>query len=302
MTSSKTLNPEDDPRAWLQDALSKLQAEFTDKRVIEQTYGHGGKRRIDGVDVWGTGKGYDTTGIKYQAVVDRLNEVLGLEGWRQEVRVLREETETTRKDKTMHTVTSEVTLRVGFYSKTRGEWVELTQRVSPGGHSSLEFGSAHKGAMTNALKKCAALLGVGREAYLGTIDDDHTPPGAGDDGRPPRGDSAPPQRRPAGNQDRNPDPDPGGWVEPTAEEKEKRAHWQRIAEYKEAVGSPAIARLKGADLDHGQLDGARELVARLDAAYSSPQQAARRVKGGESPESPVPEEESDTPWGEGPPP
>jgi hypothetical protein len=36
-------------------------------------------------------------------------------------------------------------------------------------------GDAKKGAFTNALKKAAAMFGVGRQAYEGTIDDDNEP-------------------------------------------------------------------------------------------------------------------------------
>ena len=55
-----------DERKKLYQALS---APFTED-AIERTEG-----RI-------TGRGYDTSGIKYQYVVNRLNEVLGIGGWR----------------------------------------------------------------------------------------------------------------------------------------------------------------------------------------------------------------------------
>ncbi|MEL6183222.1 MAG: Rad52/Rad22 family DNA repair protein [Myxococcota bacterium] len=115
-----------------------------------------------------TGKGYDVTSWQYQAIVDRLNNVLGPHRWSFEV--VRE----TRRDTTMGRGEKErdafeitqlvrVTVNLGGIECVREMW---------GGHLSLTVTDAAKGATTNALKKCVAMIGCGGAAYLGEIDDD----------------------------------------------------------------------------------------------------------------------------------
>jgi hypothetical protein len=61
-----------------------------------------------------------------------------------------------------------------------GEWVDGTfvpfaEAIGDGGHTSVSEGDARKGAGTNGLKKAAAMFGVGRQAYEGSLDDDQRP-------------------------------------------------------------------------------------------------------------------------------
>ncbi len=120
-----------------------------------------------------TKRGYDTTGIKAQYIVDRLNEILGLHGWRTEACFEITESKTA-KDRPMFDVVCDLTLLVGGIDD-KGEFLHWAIREATGGHSSISKADAKKGAYSNALKKAAALLGCGAEAYRGTIDDDNVP-------------------------------------------------------------------------------------------------------------------------------
>ncbi|MGH1502806.1 MAG: Rad52/Rad22 family DNA repair protein [Acidimicrobiales bacterium] len=122
-------------------------------------------KHIERTDKRKTKKAYDTVGVKYQAVVDRMNEVLGVDGWSMEAVLLREAEGTYTKGTPWYEVTVKVIL-----SLTSG-----ATRVAAGGHKSITYPDAYKGAITNGLKKCAALFGVAHQVYLDEIDDDNEP-------------------------------------------------------------------------------------------------------------------------------
>lgn len=119
-----------------------------------------------------TGRGYDTTGIKYQYLADRLNEVLGVGGFRTD-RTISVKTVTTAKGRPAYEAIAEVRLELGEWID--GEFVPFAQAWGDGGHTAMTEADARKGSFTNAFKKAAAFMGPGREAYRGTIDDDHVP-------------------------------------------------------------------------------------------------------------------------------
>lgn len=127
---------------------------------------------IERTDGRATGKGYSTTGIKYQYVVNRLNEVLGVGGFRVERKVTVKEM-TTAKGRPAFDVTCEVRLQLGEWAE--GKFVPFAEALGDGGHTALSMADAIKGAYTNGFKKTAAFLGVGRQAYEGTLDDDNLP-------------------------------------------------------------------------------------------------------------------------------
>lgn len=110
-----------------------------------------------------TKKGYDTTGIGYQHVVDRFNNVLGVDDWGFDFAVLKESSGTYKSGQSFF----EVTVKVSIWVKER-----LNARHCVGGHISATYSDALKGAITNGFKKTAAFWGVGREAYAGQLDDD----------------------------------------------------------------------------------------------------------------------------------
>lgn len=119
-----------------------------------------------------TGRGYDTTGIKYQWIADRLNEVLGVGGFRTE-RSITVKATTTAKGRPAYEAIADVRVQLGEWRD--GEFVVFAEAWGDGGHMAMSEADARKGAFTNAFKKAVAFMGPGRDAYRGTIDDDHVP-------------------------------------------------------------------------------------------------------------------------------
>jgi hypothetical protein len=112
-----------------------------------------------------TGKGYDTTGYGYQFIVNRLNDILGVEGWSYKYRVIDRMDGVSSKGTPRISVCVEMDLTIGETTKSM-----------VGGHTSNNYIDALKGAITNSLKKSAAMFGIGKEAYEKTIDEDNLPP------------------------------------------------------------------------------------------------------------------------------
>lgn len=112
-----------------------------------------------------TGKGYDTTGYGYQFVVNRLNEVVGVEGWNYEYREINKTEGVSRSGTPRIGITAEIKLTIMG-----------TTKAMIGGHISNNYTDALKGAITNALKKAAGMFGIGKEAYEKTIDEDNLSP------------------------------------------------------------------------------------------------------------------------------
>lgn len=142
-----------------------------------------------------TGKGYDTTGYKYQYVINRFNDVLGLDGWGYTYRELDKVEYQTSKGKPRVAVTVETVIVLD--PKIKDKELGKTTRVLVGGHDSNNYADALKGAITNSLKKTAAMFGNGKAAYEVTIDDDNTPEG-NDRGAAPGQTTARRSTRPAG--------------------------------------------------------------------------------------------------------
>jgi hypothetical protein len=109
-------------------------------------------------------KGYDTTGYSYQYCVNRFNEVLG-NAWGYTHRILRETTGTFKSGTPFFEFTIETSIWILSPDNTRSCF---------GGHISSVHADAMKGAFTNSFKKTAAMFGVGREAFEGSLDDDAT--------------------------------------------------------------------------------------------------------------------------------
>jgi len=130
-----------------------------------------------------TKKGYDTTGYGYQFIVNALNEVLGMDGWRTEAAHDETPGEYESGRPNWHVL---VRMRMILRFASQATEVikdaakkEVDTRVveisheGHGGHRSSERESAYKGATTNAIKKVAAMFGLGRTAYEGTLDEDY---------------------------------------------------------------------------------------------------------------------------------
>jgi hypothetical protein len=89
--------------------------------------------------------------IKVIYVVERLNEVFGLNGWRVDNEVV----------ETGRMVVVRATLAIPKYG------IAIEQF---GGNDNPDRGDAYKGACTDALSKCASYLGIGMEVYKGLAD------------------------------------------------------------------------------------------------------------------------------------
>jgi len=94
--------------------------------------------------------------IKVIYVVERLNEVFGLNGWHVDNEVV----------ETGRMVVVRATLSIPRYAITIEQF---------GGNDNPDRGDAYKGACTDALSKCASYLGIGMDVYKGLYEN----PGAG---------------------------------------------------------------------------------------------------------------------------
>lgn len=119
-----------------------------------------------------TGRGYSTTGIKYQYIVNRMNEVLGIGGWRAH-RTVTVRKVTTAKGREAFEAICDITLELGQW--VDGQFVVFAESLADGGHTATSEADARKGSYTQSLKKAAAMFGCGRQAYEGTLDDDNVP-------------------------------------------------------------------------------------------------------------------------------
>jgi hypothetical protein len=126
-----------------------------------------------------TGRGYDTSGIGYQFVANRLNEVLGVGGWRAHRTVVVKEV-TRANGRPAFEAIADITLELGSWEN--GDFMVFAESLADGGHLASSEADARKGAYTNAFKKAAAFFGVGRQAYEGSLDDDNVSAEPGGDG------------------------------------------------------------------------------------------------------------------------
>ncbi|MFT3840788.1 MAG: Rad52/Rad22 family DNA repair protein [Myxococcaceae bacterium] len=124
---------------------------------------------IERSDAKQTGKGYSTTGIKYQYIVNRLNEVLGFGCFRAHRTVTVKETKRA-SGRPAYEAICDLTLELGEW--VNGQFVVYAESLADGGHIASTEADARKGSFTNAFKRAAAFHGVGRHAYEGSIDED----------------------------------------------------------------------------------------------------------------------------------
>jgi hypothetical protein len=117
-----------------------------------------------------TGRGYDTAGIGYQYIANRLNEVLGVGGWRAH-RTVNVKEVLRANGRPAYEAICDITLELGEW--VNGDFVVIAESLADGGHTAMSEADARKGAYTNAFKKAAAFFGCGRQAYEGSIDDDN---------------------------------------------------------------------------------------------------------------------------------
>jgi hypothetical protein len=142
------------------------------KKLYQQLAQPFPEEAIERTDGRQTGKGYSTTGIKAQFIINRLNETLGIGGWRTHRTIAVKEIATNSGRKAYEAV-CDLVLELGEW--TDGAFVPFAEALADGGHVSVSEADARKGSFSNALKKAAAAFGAGWQAYAGTIDDDNVP-------------------------------------------------------------------------------------------------------------------------------
>jgi len=120
-------------------------------------------------------KGYDTTGISSYFLMDRLNDVVGPSHWR--TNILSVETKESSTGRSYRGIAS-VILQIGNTfeldsSKSVWKFYPVWEsKPNTGTSINMTEGDALKGCVTNAFKKACADIGLGAEAYRGTLDDD----------------------------------------------------------------------------------------------------------------------------------
>jgi len=117
-------------------------------------------------------RGYPTTGIKVAYIIDRLNSVLGLGGFRftQTVHVRERRS---RNGRVMFEAVCELVLQLGRWDN--GQFITFAEASGFGGHVSMLEADARKGSVSNAIKKAASIVGCGWQAFAGRLDEENEP-------------------------------------------------------------------------------------------------------------------------------
>ena len=119
-----------------------------------------------------TKKGYDTTGYRYQFIVNRLNEIVSKYGlhWATQDEIKLQRDYLTKSGQTYFEYAGKLTILLLDDNRSA-----VDARACYGGHQASTHADAMKGAFTNAFKKTAALFGVGADVYEGAVDEDYLP-------------------------------------------------------------------------------------------------------------------------------
>lgn len=103
-------------------------------------------------------KGLAIPFITNRAVMDRLDEVCGVDGWKNEYRVLKERAITDRNGEVTGTASSQL-CGISVWSEERHEWITKWDGAED---SDIE---AIKGGLSSAMKRAAVQFGIGRYLY-----------------------------------------------------------------------------------------------------------------------------------------
>ena len=116
-----------------------------------------------------THAGYDAIGVSAQLIVNRLNEVLGVGGWGYDAEYSMREGQFS-SGKTAFHCTCALSMELYAWNDERMR-VTMATASGTGGHTSKTEHDARKGALTSAIKKVAAMFGVGWQIYAGAYDE-----------------------------------------------------------------------------------------------------------------------------------
>lgn len=108
-------------------------------------------------------RGFNLTSIKAQYVVERLNDVLGLDGWSVDGAF--------EKDDNGVAFMGSLNVKIGDKEVTRpGVGYGAYQKDKEGKLKKASIGDAFKSAMTDMISKTASHIGVGNEVFKGNVD------------------------------------------------------------------------------------------------------------------------------------
>jgi hypothetical protein len=113
-------------------------------------------------------KGYDSTGLGYQVIVNRMNTVVGVGNWGFEIteKTMVEGRTKGERPKTVFECDMEILVWI------KDEAGEKCSLPSFGGHVGFTKWDAKKGALTSALKKGLAYFSCGWQTYAAALDED----------------------------------------------------------------------------------------------------------------------------------
>jgi hypothetical protein len=125
-----------------------------------------------------TGKGYDTTGVGLQWLIDRINDIIGPSHWKTEIVKLEVEKGFTSNNKETWNGICNILLMIGNTIPILYEDNTVSYRFIPvwtsenvaGGSTNKQRADAEKGCYSNALKRSFSGVGLGGEAYRQEID------------------------------------------------------------------------------------------------------------------------------------
>lgn len=130
-----------------------------------------------------TGKGYDTFGIKPQALINRVNQVIGVTHYREVHDKIDITEKKTGGGKPQDKATYKVTVQIGNYctvfcpdGQIKSCFEILAERTGYGTQASFDLGDAIKGAVTAARKKAWTGFSVGGDYE---VEDSNRNPGGG---------------------------------------------------------------------------------------------------------------------------
>lgn len=108
-------------------------------------------------------RGFPLTSIKAQYVIERLNDVLGLDGWSIDGEF--------EKDENGVAFIGSLNVKIGDKEVTRsGVGYGAYQKDKDGNLKKSSIGDAFKSAMTDMISKTASHIGVGNEVFKGNVD------------------------------------------------------------------------------------------------------------------------------------
>jgi hypothetical protein len=108
----------------------------------------------------------DDINYKHYFVTDAMNIVLGAEGWMLEVM---DDDDYTKKTGSREMTAEMVRVRMSIFPEDMTQPTPSRETYGAMNSSKGDDGDALKGAISDAIKKCASLFGIGRDAYNGQL-------------------------------------------------------------------------------------------------------------------------------------